>query len=75
MSELEVALEGQGARIQAASNTISAFVLVERGRPDGAIRKGFHNGASALGTPFAPRDVWQAARASETWQGDKRPAR
>ena len=57
MSELEVVREGQGARIQRASNTVSAFVLVERGRVDGAIRKGFHNEASDLGTPFALLDT------------------
>lgn len=49
LAELDAALRGHGAKVQLASNIISAFALVERLRLDGAILdKGLHNEAFDL---------------------------
>lgn len=56
--ELEAALKDYGARVQMASNIISAFALVERGRWDGAILdKGLHNEAFDLCAELQERNV------------------
>jgi response regulator RpfG family c-di-GMP phosphodiesterase len=56
--ELEAALKEQGARVQTASNIISAFALVERRRFDGAILdKGLHNEAFDLCAELKERRV------------------
>lgn len=56
--EVEAVLKEQGARVQMASNIISALALVERGRWDGAILdKGLHNEAFELCAELRERDV------------------
>lgn len=56
--EVEAALKEQGARVQTASNIISAFALAERRKWDGAILdKGLHNEAFDLCAELQERNV------------------